>query len=48
MELNVIKVTKENSTGNKKLDSCINKINSEFSRGIKASHEIARQLQKNP
>ena len=46
MEMNIIKVTKENSTGNKKLDSCINKINSEFSRGIKASHEIARQLQK--
>lgn len=46
MEMNIIMVTKENSTGNKKLDSCINKINSEFSRGIKASHEIARQLQK--
>lgn len=28
MEMNIIKVTKENSTGNKKLDSCINKINS--------------------
>lgn len=45
-ELKIIKITKENSTGNKKLDSCINKINTEFSRGIKASHEIARQLQK--
>ena len=45
-ELKIIKITKDNSTGNKKLDSCINKINTEFSRGIKASHEIARQLQK--
>lgn len=45
-ELKIIKITKENSTGNKKLDTCINKINTEFSRGIKASHEIARQLQK--
>ena len=45
-ELKIIKVTKENSTGNRKLDTCINKINTEFSRGIKASHEIARQLQK--
>lgn len=45
-ELKIIKITKDNSTGNKKLDTCINKINTEFSRGIKASHEIARQLQK--
>ena len=45
-ELKIIKITKDNSTGNKKLDVCINKISTEFSRGIKASHEIARQLQK--
>ena len=45
-ELKIIKITKVNSTGNEALDTCINKINTEFSRGIKASHEIARQLQK--
>ena len=45
-ELKIIKITKDNSTGNKKLDTCINTINNEFLRGINASHVIARQLQK--
>lgn len=42
MEMNIINV----STGNKKLDTCINRINTEFSKGIKASHNIARELEK--
>ena len=42
MEMNIITV----STGNKKLDTCINRINNEFSKGIKASHNIARELEK--
>lgn len=46
MEMNIIKITDSNSTGNKKLDTCINHINSEFSKGIKASHNIARELEK--
>lgn len=46
MEMNIIKITDANSTGNKKLDTCINRINSEFSKGIKASHNIARELEK--
>lgn len=46
MEMNIIKITDTNSTGNKKLDTCINRINSEFSKGIKASHNIARELEK--
>lgn len=45
-EMEIVRITKENSTGDKKLDNAINKIYNEFSRGIKASHEIARQLQK--
>lgn len=46
MEMNIIKITDTNSTGNKKLDACINRINNEFSKGIKASHNIARELEK--
>lgn len=46
MEMNIIKITDANTTGNKKLDTCINRINSEFSKGIKASHNIARELEK--
>ena len=44
-EMNIIDVTK-NSTGDKRLDSAIKKIHTEFSRGIKASHNIARELEK--
>ena len=46
MEMNIVKITDANTTGNKKLDTCINRINSEFSKGIKASHNIARELEK--
>lgn len=46
MEMNIINVTNGNSTGNKMLDQCITRINVEIRRGIKTSHEIARQLQK--
>lgn len=44
-EMNIINVA-VNSTGDKRLDSAIKKIQTEFSRGIKASHNIARELEK--
>ena len=46
MEMNIIKITDANTTGNKKLDNAINKIYTEFNKGIKASHTIARTLEK--
>ena len=46
MEMNIIKITDANTTGNKKLDNAINKIYAEFNKGIKASHTIARTLEK--
>lgn len=46
MEMNIIKITDSNTTGNKKLDNAINKIYTEFNKGIKASHTIARTLEK--
>ena len=46
MEMNIIKITDANTTGNKKHDNAINKIYTEFNKGIKASHTIARTLEK--